>query len=325
MILPRPASSALAPSVFRRQRPGTRALAIILSLLVPSLASGAAITSHAPPEPIEPRRVVTLEFMETEIALALDLPLVGVADKAPYKRWVDVETEGLSGAAGIGGRAEPSLERLIRLRPDLIVGSTWRHAGVAERLGGIAPLLLYGDLPRPDVTDQYTRMRAIVRDLGERTGRGERADTVLRELDERLAAGRARLTQAGYRGAPVVFGQAVPGNDRIRLFTGNSLIVQVMEQLGLVNGWAAPPGDYGYQAVGISDLERLPEGVHLILSAAPDSDRFRELTSNPAWAELGPVRGGRFHRIERELWPFGGPRSAMRLADRLVEALTGRR
>lgn len=286
-------------------------------------ADGETLHSRVPSQASAPERVVTLEFLETEIALALELPIVGVADKAAYHRWVNADADALNDAADVGGRAEPSLEQIIRLRPDLIVGSTWRHAGVADRLASIAPLALYRDLPQPEAADQFTRMRAIVRDLGTRTGRTQRAETVLQELDAHLAAGRHQLAEAGLAGTSVVFGQVVPGNDRIRLFTDNSMVAQVMQRLGLRNGWDAPAGEYGYRSGDIGDLQPLPGEVRLVLAAAADSDSYQALTRNPAWSQLAPVRAGHAHRVAREVWPFGGPSSAMRLADRLVATLTG--
>ncbi len=306
-----------------RRLSGAAALLVLIAASPDGTAdTETALYSHAPRQVADPQRVVTLEFLETEIALALDLPIVGVADKAAYGRWVGARAEQLQDARAVGGRAEPSLERIIRLGPDLIVGSTWRHSGVAERLSQIAPLALYRDLPQPAASDQYSRMRAIVHDLGSRTGRGQRAQTILDRLEAHLEAGRQQLAEAGYEDTSVVFGQVVPGNDRIRLFTDNSMVVQVMQRLGLDNGWDAPPGEYGFRSGDIGELQEVAESTHLVLSAAADSESYRALTANPAWSELAPVRAGRAHRVERELWPFGGPYSAMRIADRLVETLT---
>ncbi|MEX1081945.1 MAG: iron-siderophore ABC transporter substrate-binding protein [Halofilum sp. (in: g-proteobacteria)] len=299
------------------------AVLIVFTLAATARADEGALHSQIPSGVTDPQRVIALEFLDTEIALALELPIVGVADKAAYRRWVEVGAEALTEAVDVGGRAEPSLEQIIRLQPDLIVGSTWRHAGVADRLARIAPLALYRDLPKPEASDQFTRMRAIVRDLGSRTGRAQRAESVLARIDAYLAQGREQLAEAGLEGTPVVFGQVVQGNDRIRLFTDNSMVVQVMQRLGLRNGWDAPPGEYGYRSGDIGALRTLSDGVHLVLSAAADSRSYRALTEHPAWAELAPVRAGNAHRVARELWPFGGPYSAMRIGNRLVERLTG--
>lgn len=295
---------------------------VALLACLPVWALAASLTSHAPADQVEPERVVTLEHLETEVALALGLPVVGVSDKAGYERWVRAEADALADAADVGGRAEPSLERVIRLQPDLIIGSTWRSGGIAERLAQIAPLLLYRDLPKPSVSDQYSRMRALVTDLGERTGRAASAERVLDRLDEHLADAREQLAAAGHEGTPVVFAHPLPGNDRLRLFTANSLVAQVIQRLGLTHGWGAAPGDYGFRVVDIGTLRRLPAETHLIVAADRDGGRLEAVTGSPAWPELPLVRAGHYHRIERKVWPFGGPLSAMRLADRVVAALT---
>ncbi len=101
------------------------------------------------------------------------------------------------------------------------------------------------------------------------------------------------------------------------------MVAQVLQRLGLRNGWDAPAGEYGYRAGEIAALQSPSGDVRLVLSAAPDSESYRALTSNPAWARLAPVRAGHAHRVPREPWPFGGLISAMRVADRLVQTLTG--
>ncbi len=68
-----------------------------------------------------------------------------VCEIAGYRTWVDVATEGLSGAADVGRRQQPSLEAIRKLQPDVILTSRYRHASIADALGEIAPVHLIDD------------------------------------------------------------------------------------------------------------------------------------------------------------------------------------
>lgn len=49
-----------------------------------------------------PRKIVTLEWAETEMVLSLGLVPAGVADLGGYRRWVGIDNEALVGALDVG-------------------------------------------------------------------------------------------------------------------------------------------------------------------------------------------------------------------------------
>lgn len=294
---------------------------VLLSLLA-TLNATAAVAPLADPVETPVQRVATLEFLQTETALALGIEPVAVTDPKGYRRWVGAGSEHLDGARDLGTRQEPDLEGLIAAEPDLIVGSWWRNGPVADRLQDIAPTLLYDGLPDAGDSNQYARMRAIVRDLGKRTGRDETADRVLERLDARIDAQRARLAEAGLAGTPVILAQSVPGTTRLRLFTDNSLAVRIAEAVGLRNAWPGDGNAYGFDTV---DLKRLAgiEDAHMLWVTDPDAPVIEKLRASRLWQALPVVTAGHVHPLPEDTWLFGGPLSAMRLAERLTDTLAG--
>ncbi len=287
-----------------------------------SIGASAAVAPLADPVSPPVKRVATLEYLQTEIALALGIEPIAATDPKGYRRWVGARAARLDGARDLGTRQEPDLEGLIAAEPDLIVGAWWRSGSIADRLQEIAPTLLYDGLPDAADSDQYARMRAIVRDLGERTGRGDATDKILGRLDARLDDQRARLADADLSGTPVILAQSVPGTTRLRLFTDNSLAVRIAEAVGLRNAWSGDGNAFGFDTV---DLKRLAEieNAHMLWVTDPDAPVIEKLRASRLWQALPVVNAGRVHPLPEDTWFFGGPLSAMRLAERLVDTLAG--
>lgn len=87
-----------------------------------------------------PPRVVALDFAFTEDLLALGIMPVGVADDG---RPQQVLTTGKPRHwQSVGSRAQPDIERIAALHPDLILADRERHSLISDQLERIAPTLM---------------------------------------------------------------------------------------------------------------------------------------------------------------------------------------
>lgn len=194
----------------------------------------------------------------------------------------------------VGGYVDPSLEAILALRPDLVVGARGpSNRGVVDRLSqsGIAT---YFPQDR-SLEDVY----ALLLGLGERTGRSDAARTLVTRLRreraavERALAGRRRprvLLVYGYR--PIVV--AGPGG------FADELVRAAGGQNALRDGTA-------YPTISLERVEALaPEViVEARFSAHEDS------TSTPDWQRLPTipaVRDGRVIVLRDERLIRPGPR-----------------
>ena len=84
-----------------------------------------------------PERIVVLEYSFADHLAMLDTAPVGYAVDA-MPDYLLPFTEGV-GAEPVGTRAEPSLEAIVALRPDLIIGDLRRHEAIYDQLSEIAP------------------------------------------------------------------------------------------------------------------------------------------------------------------------------------------
>ncbi|GAB7039133.1 MULTISPECIES: iron-siderophore ABC transporter substrate-binding protein [Catenuloplanes] len=131
--------------------------------------------------PDAPQRVVVLEPLELDTAVALGITPVGAAvasNVAGIPSYL-----GVDGITPVGTVPEPDLEAIASLKPDLILGTDARHAKLYDQLASVAPTvfiktqadpwqdnaLLIGDaLNRADqvrtLLDDYQRRCASIKD-----------------------------------------------------------------------------------------------------------------------------------------------------------------
>ncbi|NVD40363.1 iron-siderophore ABC transporter substrate-binding protein [Ensifer sp. HO-A22] len=261
----------------------------------------------------EPRRLVTLEWLATEIALLLGEHPVGVADLDGYRRWVSVDNDGLAGAVDVGGRQQPSMEALNRLRPDLILSSTLRHRALEQRLSEVAPTKLLDDEPQDG--DLLTAVYTATKAAGEALGRSEAADALLADFDTKLADIATDIAGSKLGGQAVIVAQPLPGVPRLRIFTSNSAVMQIFVRAGFTAALDLPAEPFGFSTIGLEGLAALDGKSKLILLA---EEAPAELENSALWPMLPVVVSGGVVPVGLPSWPFGGPASLLGLATNTI-------
>ncbi|WP_407977364.1 iron-siderophore ABC transporter substrate-binding protein [Brucella pseudogrignonensis] len=259
-----------------------------------------------------PRKIVTLEWAETEMVLSLGLVPSGVADLSGYRQWVGIDKEALVGTVDVGGRQQPSLEALMRLKPDLIVTSALRHATIAARLKAIAPtLLLDAGTHAPDFYEATKRDLSTVATATDRAAVGE---AEWQSFEERLVAVQKRNRDS----VKLIVAQPLPGVARLRIFTSNSLIMRTLAQAGFSAGAEFGTQPFGFTTIGLEELASLSVDTKLLMlgDAVPDA-----LIQSAIWPVLPMVAAKQVYAIGGDIWPFGSTRSMARLVEKATGAL----
>lgn len=289
-----------------------------------SAADNPIVSQASPSLPAQPKRIVVLEFMFAEDLAAIGITPVGMADPEYYPVWIGYDTARLASVPDVGTRQEPSLEAIAAAKPDLIIGVGLRHAPIFAALERIAPTVLfkYGPSLNADgarVT-QLDWGRKIFRTIGCLTGREAQAHAVEAKVDAGLARDAQRLAQAGRRGEQVAWLQELGLPDRYWAFTGNSTAGGVANALGL-NIWPAEATREGTGYVSSEDLLKKPKLTVLFVSATPADVPLASKLDSPIWRFVPARTAGRVGLVERNIWGFGGPMSALRLADTMTNAV----
>lgn len=265
------------------------------------------------------RRVVGLEWGDVEMLVTLGVMPVGVADVAGYSTWVSAAPLD-DDVTDVGTRAEPSVDAIVALEPDLVVTEAERGSALVEQLEEYVPVLV---TVGSDASRNLDRMREDFRMIATAVGKEDEAERVLDEFDAKLAEGRQAIADAGAAGTPftIADGWRQGSSISIRMFGEGALVSQVAIELGLRNAWPRP-GDEMW-GLDVTDVEGLTvltdEDIRFLYNASDADDVFADgLAGNPIWESLPFVERGQVHRVTDAIWTFGGPGSCGQYVDELV-------
>ncbi|WP_109481450.1 iron-siderophore ABC transporter substrate-binding protein [Paraburkholderia sp. C35] len=288
------------------------------------LSANPTVTQASATLPAHPKRIVVLEFLFAEALLSLDITPVGMVDTAYYPSWIGYGVERMQSVPDVGTRQEPSLEAIAALKPDLIIGVGFRHAPIFSALQSIAPTVLFQFSPDMKLDGaQATQLdwaRRIFDTIGCMTDRAAQAQAVERQLDEGLARDAKRLADAGRAHADFALLQELGLPDRYWAYTGNSMAGGVAAKLGLTL-WPAKPTREGTTYVTSEDLLKRPQTSVLLTSATGPEVKLDAKLDSPVWRFVPARRDGRVTLVERNVWGFGGPMSALKLSHALTEGM----
>lgn len=122
-----------------------------------------------------PQRVVTLEPLELDTAVAVGITPVGTA-VANMVNGVPSYL-GVEGVAPVGTVSEPDLEAIAALQPDLILGTESRHSALYDQLSALAPTVF--------IATQADPWRDNAALIGEALGREDEVKKAVDAVDTR--------------------------------------------------------------------------------------------------------------------------------------------
>ena len=127
--------------------------------------------------PTEVERVVTLEPLELDTAVAVGITPVGAAVASNVASTPSYL--GVDGVDAVGTVPEPDLEAIAALKPDLILGTEARHSALYEQLSAIAPTVFIETQADP------WRDNALL--IGEALNKEDEVADLLADIDQRCA------------------------------------------------------------------------------------------------------------------------------------------
>lgn len=277
-------------------------------------------------------RVAVLEWQQIEDALTLCVGPVAVADPDGYTTYVSAEKLP-KGVVNAGQRGEPDLDALYGAKPDLIIVEGFKPDDE------IVTQLERRDVPvlvtlGANAADPIGNMKSVFTMIAKATGRTERADVVLTQFDEHLAAAKKKVEKVDLPTKSFLFfdGWIESGNVAIRPYGTGALFTALGEQLGMTSAWTDEI-DKAYGNGGVDPAYGLAQTDIEGLTAVGDANLFysddktpdsyvTELDKSAIWTSLPAVKEGRAHAFPAGVWGAGGPLSNEQAIDAYVDALT---
>jgi len=239
------------------------------------------------------RRVVSIIPATTEMLFAM-----GAGDRVVAVGTYDKFPSGVEKLPRVGALLDPDVERIISLRPDLVVlyGTQQDLRTQLER----AKIPYY-----PYVHKGLSDIAETIRSLGARVGVAERADALADGLDRQIQQVRARVAPRPRVKTLIIFGRERGTLRGLDASGGYGFLHDMLEAAGGANVLA----DLKTQAVQMS--------TEMVLSRAPDViielhyGRDGRDTDLAAWNVLGgvpAVRNKRIYVLSGEEFVVPGPR-----------------
>jgi len=271
------------------------------------LAAGPAARPLQPQAPLH--RIVSLIPAVTEMLFAMDAgdEVVGVSTFDHYPPAVETRTR-------VGALVDPDFERIISLRPDLVVVYATQGDLIARLDRAHLPIFKYQHAGLADVT-------ATMRALGARIGRAREADREATRIEGDLDAVRASTAGRPRPRTALVFGREAGALRGIFVSGGVGFLHDMLETAGGTNVF----GDVPQQSLQASAELLIARAPEVIVELRPDekwsADRLRQETA--VWKglpTLPAVRSGRVYILASDELLVPGPRvaEAVRLMARAI-------
>lgn len=258
--------------------------------------------------PANPQRIVILdEFYLLDTLSALDVKLVGYT---PCQVCIPSEllSEFVADVPKLGDMGAPSLETIVRLKPDLILGLKWQEQ-FYPRLSEIAPTVMVED-------PGFNGFIPTLEYLAEILDKNELVDGIVADYDSKISAFRQQFGEK-LQGKTV----SVIGVDATSFYVRKleaDIYSQVMSDAGVQ---FSPAYDTiktnGYHPLNIEALPQWDaDFLFVIRNYKRHAEDFELLTQKPIWSTLDVVKNEQVHPMVLDVW---GPITVNQFIDDLYE------
>jgi iron complex transport system substrate-binding protein len=283
--------------------------AAVAVALAAAIAGGDRPVAQTAPARASPRRIVSLVPATTEM-----LFLMGAGDRMAGVSSYDTFPAEAARLPKVGGLIDPNVERLLALKPDLVVVYETQTELKRQLDRASIPTFNYAHRGLPDVMD-------TLRALGARVGLKSAAEEAAARIEQQLAAVGARVAGRPKPKTLLVFSREQGALRQINASGGYGFLHDVLELAGGVDAL----GDVGRQSVMLSTemiLARAPDVIlELRYGAATTSANIE--AERQVWNALPSVPAVRNNRVillTGDEFVVPGPRIGL-AAERFAQAL----
>ncbi len=237
-----------------------------------------------------PERVVVLDTGELDSVTALGVTPAGAVRAPVDDGLLDYLQGQTQGTQLVGTIAEPDLEAIARLNPDLILSSKLRHEGIYGQLSQIAPTVFTERVGV--VWKENLRLHA------EALGEEEQAAQMLADYEQ-------RAKELGERVGDTAVSMVRFLPDEIRLYQKASFIGTILSDMGLPRPPSQDAAEFD-RVIGPEQVELMDGDVIFYTSyGAPDETDQPQVVASRLWQNLDAVKRGDVHQVPDDYWMLG--------------------
>ena len=265
--------------------------------------------------PLDPQRIVSMDpGVVTDNLLALGRKPVGSVVYASLAEGLEQAfppaiADQAEGVASVGVYPG-SLERVLALKPEVIIGFPWNFDGTYEQFSEIAPTVAIADTN--DWRTYLTDTARVTGDEAEAQAIIEQFYTDAAALDERLPD----LTVSLLRPRP----------DVLQVYGTGAEVTRILNAIGLslTPVPAVATDRWGEDEAGMVSYEILPEiggEAFFVIGYSLEPDALGAMQASELWQALPVVKRGMAFNIEGTAWTNHGPNGVYRVMQEVEDAL----
>jgi iron complex transport system substrate-binding protein len=241
----------------------------------------------------KPERVLPIDSGELDAVVQLGLKPIGYLDYNPALMPAHLVTA-LQGLPTVGTLAEPKLEAIAALRPELVLTTKVRHEKLADSLKAIAPTIF--GISTGVVWKQNFALYA------KSLGREVEADVAVRGYEERVRKMNAALPSPR------------PSISVIRVFNNNIRYYQranysgtILTDLGFQRPASQNVDDFALLNQSLETLGASGDADHIVVcfTEGENGAYAKEFVASPLWQSLGAVKRGAVMFALDDVWMAG--------------------
>lgn len=239
--------------------------------------------------PKAPVRIVSLAPSNTEFlfALGLDEKIAGITDLCNYPAEVAQKEK-------VGGFSDPSVEKIIALKPDLVVAASL-HEAVVKQLDELnIPVIVLN-------AQNIQQILANVEMLGKVTGADRAAEELINRINADLKLVDDKIQNLSADEMPLVYFEV--WNDPIMTAGPNTFIDELITRAGGVNIAADAPVDYP-----VYTLEELLARKPEVMLYTHGIETAEQIMDRANWDNMPALENGRVYIVNEDLVMRPGPR-----------------
>ncbi|UTG99821.1 ABC transporter substrate-binding protein [Macrococcoides canis] len=264
--------------------------------------------------PKDPKRVVVLTNEGTEALVALGVKPVGAANSYAGDPWYDHLKVKYKGIEPVGNESEINIERIVKLKPDLIIGNKFRQEAQYKKLSAIAPTVFSEEL-RGDWKKNFKLYAKAV-------NKEDKGKEVLADYTKHVDKTRQALGDKVNSEISMV--RFMPGD--VRIYHKDTFSGVILDEVGLKRPKGQDKNDFAEKGLTKERISAM-DGDYLFYFTfnTPKEDITaieKEWVNDPAFKALNASKQNHAMKVNDSIWnTSGGVLSAHMMLDDLKDKI----
>jgi iron complex transport system substrate-binding protein len=268
--------------------------------------------------PRRPKRAIVMDQESLEILLAVGINPIATTTPNLVGSKLPILQDRIRTIENLGKEGQPNLEKIVQLKPDLIMG-LYLTPQLYSLLSQIAPTL--------PIQYSQTGWKDILRQVAKILDRSQEAKKLLIAYQQRIETLRSRFAQK--TGSLKVCVMRFYTNVQLTQFLNDrSFQINILEELKVLSipefqrqQQQLPHSDWGYVMLSLENINWLNADVMFVALDPGAEKSFQQYTDNPLWQTLKAVKQHQIYTVSSGHWIFGNILSANAILDDLVKYL----